>query len=79
MRRATAALILLFVSGCHSHPPIVQTPPPPIHGVVALLPDPETNTVGKAVVTARTGESVELATTGAATRIVIGQPPSAHG
>jgi outer membrane protein OmpA-like peptidoglycan-associated protein len=43
---------------------------------VALLRDPETRKVGRAIVSSPVGGSVELADKGVATRIVIGQPPS---
>src|SRR5262249_55415993 len=51
--------------------------PPPPQDVVALLPDPETQKVGSATVSSPAGGSVELTSERAATRVVIGQPPSA--
>jgi outer membrane protein OmpA-like peptidoglycan-associated protein len=50
--------------------------PPPIQDVVALLPDPETKTIGSAVVSSRLGGPVELTSERAATRVAMGQPPS---
>jgi outer membrane protein OmpA-like peptidoglycan-associated protein len=79
MRLAGLALVVMCACACHSHPRIVQeaAPPPPAGDIVALLADPETNTVGHAVVSSPLGGSVELTTERAGTRVVIGQPPSA--
>lgn len=85
MRLAGAALVVLFACGCYCGARIVQPsgPPstsaisaaPPGHDIVALLRDPETRKVGRAVVSTPLG-SVELIDKGTATRVVIGQPPS---
>jgi adhesin transport system outer membrane protein len=48
---------------------------PPDQDVVVLLPHPETNTVGRAVVIAPSGAPVELTTARQATRVVSGQSP----
>ena len=84
IRRASVALVVVFASACHCHPRIVQsaapaTQPaaPPLHDIIALLPDPETGTVGHAVVSSPLGASVELTGNRAATRVEIGKPPSA--
>ena len=79
MRLAGLALVVMFACACHSHPRIVQAaaPPPPPSDVIALLADPETNTVGHAVVSSPLGASVELTTERAGTRVVIGESPSA--
>jgi outer membrane protein OmpA-like peptidoglycan-associated protein len=83
MRLASAALVVVFASGCYCGARIVQpaasssqSAPPPGHDIVALLPDPDTNKVGHAVVSSLAGESVELSDKGAATRLVIGERPS---
>src|SRR4029079_11838869 len=57
--------------------PSSQSAAPPAHDIIALLPDPETKRVGRAVVSSPLGGSVELTGKRSATRIVIGQPPSA--
>jgi outer membrane protein OmpA-like peptidoglycan-associated protein len=79
MRLAGLALVVMFACACHSHPKIVQAaaPPPPPSDIIALLGDPETNTVGHAVVSSPIGGSVELTTERAGTRVVIGESPSA--
>jgi outer membrane protein OmpA-like peptidoglycan-associated protein len=79
MRVAGVALVGMFACACHSHPRVVEAPPPspPRHDIIALLADPETNAVGHAVVSSPLGDSVELTTERAGTRVVIGQPPSA--
>jgi outer membrane protein OmpA-like peptidoglycan-associated protein len=83
IRVASAALVVVFASACHCHPRIVQSaaPPtqaaPPLHDIIALLPDPETGTVGRAIVSSPVGGSVELTGNRAATRVEMGKPPSA--
>ena len=77
MRRAGAALALVFAAACQCHVRIVQPATPTPHEIVALLKDPETDTVGRAVVSSTSGGSVELTHTREATRIVVGQPPRA--
>src|SRR5262245_59478170 len=80
IRLVGAACVLVFVCACQ-HPRVVRLPapppPPPPQDVVILLSDPETQTVGRAVVSSALGSSVELTTERAATRAVIGQPPIA--
>jgi outer membrane protein OmpA-like peptidoglycan-associated protein len=76
MRRFAGALLALFACGCHHE----YGPPPPaprIREMVALLPDPETNTVGRVIVSSLLGGSVELTDERTTTRIVNGQVPSA--
>jgi outer membrane protein OmpA-like peptidoglycan-associated protein len=77
MRRTGVALVLIFACACtHEHKAVVQPPPsPPIQDVVALLPDPETATVGRAIVSSPNGTSVELTNERTATRVVVGQAP----
>jgi peptidoglycan-associated lipoprotein len=84
-RLAGASLVVVFACACVCRPRIVQSTapsnqqsaPPPVHDIIALLPDPETGTVGRAVVSSPLGGSVELTGKRAATRIEIGHPPSA--
>ena len=83
MRLASAVLIVMLACGCYCGARIVQpaasssrSAPPPSHDIVALLPDPETRNVGRAIVSSLAGESVELSGKGSATRVEIGQPPS---
>ncbi len=83
MRLAGAALVVVFTCGCYCTVRIVppaanagqRATPPPIRDIVALLADPETKTVGRAVVSSPLG-SVELKHKRTGTRIVRGQPPS---
>jgi outer membrane protein OmpA-like peptidoglycan-associated protein len=77
IRLAGAALVVVFACACHGQPRTIQSPAVPVPDMVALLPDPETGKVGRSVVSSPPGGSVELASERAATRIVIGQPPSA--
>src|SRR5262244_1627972 len=75
MRLAGVALIVAFACACHHGN--VQSPALLARGeIVALLSDPETNTVGRAVVSSA-GGSVELAGARTTTRIVNGYRPSA--
>ena len=83
MRLVGAALVVMFTSGCYctarivqpSGPPSSTSPRPPGHDIVALLQDPETRKVGRAIVSSPLG-SVELKDKRTAIRVVIGQPPS---
>jgi outer membrane protein OmpA-like peptidoglycan-associated protein len=77
MRRAGAALAVVFAAACQCQVRIVQPATPIPHDIVALLRDPETKAVGRAVVSSASGGSVELTHKREATRIVVGQPPSA--
>src|SRR5262245_6681832 len=52
-------------------------PQGPAHDIIALLTDPETRKVGRVFVSAPFGGTVELKKKGAATRVVVGQPPHA--
>ena len=77
-RSAGGALAFVLACACHSKP-AARPPaaPPPIPDMVALLPDPETKMVGRAVVSSPRGGSVELTNERDATRVVIGQNPVA--
>jgi peptidoglycan-associated lipoprotein len=75
-RFAGVLLLVLFACACHhehGQPPA----PPQRREMVALLPDPETNTVGRAIVTSLQGATVELTDARTTTRVVNGQIPSA--
>jgi peptidoglycan-associated lipoprotein len=76
MRLAGIALVVMCACACYTHPKTRLVPAPP-HDIVALLPDPETQTVGHAIVSSPLGGSVELTTELAGTRVETGQPPSA--
>src|SRR5262249_35791619 len=74
-RWARVSLLVLFACACHheyGQPPA----PPETREMVALLPDPETNTVGHAIVSSLQGGTVELTEQRTTTRIVNGQTPS---
>jgi peptidoglycan-associated lipoprotein len=74
-RFAGVPLLVLFACACHheyGQPPA----PPQTREMVALLPDPETNTVGRAIVSSLQGGTVELTDPRTTTRIVNGQMPS---
>ena len=75
IRLAGAAFLAMFVCACWS-PPVVH-PAPPKRDMVVLLPDPETHTVGRAIVTSSSGASAELTTERHATHIASGQQPVA--
>jgi outer membrane protein OmpA-like peptidoglycan-associated protein len=85
MRLAGAVLVVLFAYGCYCQARIVQPSAPPAtstasvtplgHDIVALLRDPETKKLGRAIVSSPLG-SVELEDNRTAVRIVIGQRPS---
>jgi peptidoglycan-associated lipoprotein len=77
MRFVGAVLVFLFACACQPKTVLRPAAPSPVQDVVALLPDPETKTVGHAVVSSALGGSVELTSERAASRIVSGQPPSA--
>jgi adhesin transport system outer membrane protein len=72
-RFAGAALVLVLGCGCQRRI-VVQ---PPKDDAVVLLSNPETNTVGRAIVSSLLGAREELTTERAFTRVVIGQPPTA--
>jgi outer membrane protein OmpA-like peptidoglycan-associated protein len=75
-RFAGVGLLVLFACACHRES--VQPPAPPqLREMVALLPDPENNTVGHAIVSSLQGGTVELTDQRTTTRIVNGQTPSA--
>ena len=75
IRLAGVALIVAFACACHHRN--VPSPAPLARGeIIALLPDPETHTVGRVVVSSA-GGSVELAGARTTTRIVNGYRPSA--
>ena len=74
MRFGAVVIVLVCASACGRT--VDVTPRPPSGDVVVLLPDPETGTVGRAIVSSPLGASTELATERAATRIAIGQPPT---
>jgi outer membrane protein OmpA-like peptidoglycan-associated protein len=77
MRPGKGALVVALAAACGcQHTPAVQ-PVPPRFEVVALLPDPETKTLGAATVSSTAGGSVELTGEQSATRVARGQPPSA--
>jgi outer membrane protein OmpA-like peptidoglycan-associated protein len=76
IRLAGATFVVLFACACQDRPKIVQ-PRAPARDMVVLLPDPETQTLGRAVVSTPTGGSVELTDERETTRVMIGQPPSA--
>jgi outer membrane protein OmpA-like peptidoglycan-associated protein len=75
-RFAGVPLLVLFACACHREygPPPA---PPQMREMVALLPDPETNTVGHASVSSLQGGTVELTDERTTTRVVNGQVPSA--
>ncbi|HEX7796392.1 MAG TPA: OmpA family protein [Vicinamibacterales bacterium] len=75
-RFAGVPLLVLFACACHhehGQPPA----PPETREMVALLADPETNTVGRVIVSSLQGGTVELTDQRTTTRIVNGQMPSA--
>lgn len=70
-------LALVVATGCRPTPPTVAPQPPPAPtDIVVLAVDPDTNAVGRAHVQAQ-GLTIELTSDMAATRIAVGQPPSA--
>jgi adhesin transport system outer membrane protein len=73
IRLVAASLVAVSACACQ-----LWTRPKPLkQDVVVLLPDPETGAVGRAVVASPLGGSAELTTERAATRIAIGQRPTA--
>jgi len=76
-RSVGGALAFVVACACHSKPAPPPAPPPPIPDMVALLPDPETKTLGRAVVSSPRGGSVELTDERHTTRVGIGQNPVA--
>ena len=72
IRFAGTALVLVLACACQRRV-VVQ---PPKHDVVVLLPNPETNTVGRVIVSSPLGAAEELASERAFTRVGIGQPPT---
>jgi len=75
-RFARVPLLVLFACACH-HESGQQPAPPQTREMVALLPDPETGTVGRAIVSSLQGGTVELTDERTTTRVVNGQVPSA--
>jgi len=75
-RLAGASLLVLFACACH-HEDGQPSAPPQMREMVALLPDPETNTVGRAIISSLQGGTVELTDERTTTRVVNGQVPSA--
>ena len=76
--KATFVLLLLVACGGKSKPAAPQPPPPPPpppQDVIALLPDPETNAIGTAVVSSQRGGSIELTAEKPATRVELGHKP----
>ncbi len=71
----TLAVVGVFAGGCRHAP--VAVPPPPKQDVLVLLPDPDTQAVGRAVVSSPSGPLVELATARAATHVSVGHAPTA--
>ncbi|HEX7798070.1 MAG TPA: OmpA family protein [Vicinamibacterales bacterium] len=72
-----AGVPLLVLLACACHHEYGQPPSPPQRReMVALLPDPESNTVGHVVVTSLRGGTVELTDARTTTRVVNGQIPS---
>ena len=69
-RLAIAAIIVTFACACERKA-VVQ--PPPKRDMVVLLPDPDTHTVGRAIVSSPSGAQAELTTEREATRIARGQ------
>jgi peptidoglycan-associated lipoprotein len=77
-RVPTAVLVLLLAACARRSTPAVQPPAPPsVQDTVVLLLDPETNAIGRAVVSSPSGGSVVLSRERDATRVLIGQPPGA--
>ena len=74
-RWVAAALALVFTGGCQHLTDV--TLPAPKQDVVVLLPDPETQAIGRALVSTPLGGSAELSGARAATRVGIGQRPTA--
>ena len=75
IRFIVAGLVLISVSACWHRP--TYTVPTPKHDIVVLLPDPETQTVGRALVSSSRGASTELSAEGTATQIGVGEAPTA--
>jgi len=75
-RFAGVLLLVLLACACHHEygPPQAS---PQTREMVALLPDPETNAVGHAIVSSLQGGTVELTDERTTTRVVNGQGPSA--
>jgi peptidoglycan-associated lipoprotein len=86
MRLAGVALVAVFSTACCCTATIVQrsaSPPAtgqpgasPTRDIIALLPDPETEKVGRAILSFRIGGPVELHDKRTAIRVVAGSPPS---
>jgi len=72
IRLAAAALIVMLACACERKA-VVQ--PPPKRDMVVLLPDPDTHTVGRAIVSSPSGAQAELTTEWQATRAAKGQQP----
>jgi Outer membrane protein and related peptidoglycan-associated (lipo)proteins len=75
--QATFVLLLLVACGGKTTPTTLpeQPSPPPARDVIALLPDPETNAIGVAVVSSQHGGSTELTGKKPATRVELGHKP----
>ena len=77
-RRSIVALSLLAVSAggaCSPPKPVVVTPEKPSGALFALLPDPDSEAVGRVTVTAPAG-SLELTTARGSTFVAAGQAPT---
>jgi peptidoglycan-associated lipoprotein len=77
MRFAKATLLVMLLVACGKTKPTAppQPSPAPRQDVIALLPDPETNAIGDAVVSSSGGGSIELTGKKPATRVVLGHKP----
>ena len=74
IRLAWIALALVLASTCQRRPVVAS---PPRHDVLVLLPNPDTHTVGRAIVSSPLGADVELTSGQEATQVVVGKPPGA--
>ena len=77
IRLASAVFVVMCACACHLWVAPRARPAPPKRDMVVLLPDPETHTVGRAVVSSPLGATAELTTEREATQIVRGQGPAA--
>lgn len=74
IRLAAVALVVLFAYACKQ---TYIVPQPPKQDTVVLLPDPETQTVGRAIVSSPNGGTTELNAERAVTQVAKGQAPAA--